>query len=29
VVLESTHYKALESVTIAQLNKHRFQGAVH
>jgi len=29
VILESTHSKALEFVTIAQLEKHRFQGAVH
>ncbi|MFS2036490.1 DUF2237 family protein [Polaromonas sp. CT11-55] len=29
VVLESTHSKALEFVTMAQLEKHRFQGAVH
>ena len=29
VVLESTHQRALEFVTLAQLEKHRFQGAVH
>ena len=29
VILESTHSKALEFVTLAQLEKHRFQGAVH
>jgi len=29
VILESTHCKALEFVTLAQLEKHRFQGAVH
>ena len=29
VVLEATHLKALEFVTMAQLQKHRFQGAVH
>lgn len=29
VILESTHSKALEFVTMAQLEKHRFQGAVH
>jgi uncharacterized protein (DUF2237 family) len=29
VILESTHAKALEFVTLAQLEKHRFQGAVH
>ncbi|MFC5522827.1 DUF2237 family protein [Polaromonas jejuensis] len=29
VILESTHRKVLEFVTLAQLEKHRFQGAVH
>ncbi len=29
VVLESTHAKALEFVTLAQLQKHRFHNAVH
>jgi len=29
VILESTHVKALEFVTMAQLEKHRFQGAEH
>lgn len=29
VILESTHLNALEFVTMAQLEKHRFQGAVH
>ena len=29
VILESTHSKALEFVTLAQLEKHRFLGAVH
>ncbi len=29
VVLESTHSKALEFVTLPQLEKHRFQGALH
>ncbi len=29
VVLESTHSKALEFVSLAQLEKHRFQGALH
>lgn len=29
VILESTHSKALEFVTLAQLEKHRFQRAVH
>jgi len=29
VILESTHSKALEFVSLAQLEKHRFQGAVH
>lgn len=29
VLLESTHLSALEFVTMAQLEKHRFQGAVH
>lgn len=29
VILESTHSKALDFVTLAQLEKHRFQGAVH
>jgi uncharacterized protein len=29
VVLEATHHKALEFVTLAQLQKHRFQGALH
>ncbi|MEO8387919.1 MAG: DUF2237 domain-containing protein [Polaromonas sp.] len=29
VILESTHSKALEFVTLAQLEKHRFQGALH
>lgn len=28
VVLESTHLSALKFVTIDQLNKHRFQGAL-
>jgi uncharacterized protein len=28
VVLESTHYKALEFVNMAQLQKHRFQSAL-
>ena len=29
VVLESTQLSALKFVTIEQLNKHRFQGALH
>lgn len=29
VILEATHAKALEIVTMAQLEKHRFQGAAH
>ena len=29
VVLESSHLSALKFVTIDQLNKHRFQGALH
>lgn len=29
VIMESTHWKALEFVTLAQLEKHRFQGALH
>lgn len=29
VVLESTHAGALQFVTLAQLEKHRFQGTVH
>lgn len=29
VILEATHAKALELVTMAQLEKHRFQGAAH
>jgi uncharacterized protein (DUF2237 family) len=29
VILEATHSNALEFVTLAQLEKHRFQGAVH
>lgn len=29
VILEATHLNALEFVTMAQLEKHRFQGAVH
>lgn len=29
VVLESTHAKALEFVTLAQLQKHRFLSALH
>ncbi len=29
VVLESTHSKALEFVTLAQLQKHRFHSALH
>jgi uncharacterized protein len=29
VVLESTHIKALEFVTEAQLEKHRFRNALH
>ena len=29
VVLESTHGKALEFVTLAQLEKHRFRAALH
>ncbi|MDI1273764.1 DUF2237 domain-containing protein [Polaromonas sp.] len=29
VVLESTHLRALEFVTRAQLEKHRFHGALH
>lgn len=29
VILEATHINALEFVTLAQLEKHRFQGAVH
>lgn len=29
VVLEATHHKTLESVTMAQLQKHRFSGALH
>ena len=28
VVLEATHHKALEFVLMAQLQKHRFQGAL-
>jgi uncharacterized protein (DUF2237 family) len=28
VVLESTHQKALEFVTLEQLQKHRLQGTV-
>lgn len=29
VVLESTHARALDFVSIVQLEKHRFQGTVH
>ena len=29
VVLESTHSRALAFVTLAQLEKHRFRGALH
>ena len=29
VVLEATHANALQFVTLAQLEKHRFQGTVH
>ena len=29
VILESTHLSALAFVTIEQLQKHRFQGALH
>lgn len=29
VILEATHTNVLEFVTLAQLKKHRFQGAVH
>ena len=29
VVLEATHHKALEFVTMTQLQKHRFLGATH
>jgi uncharacterized protein len=29
VVLESTHSRALEFVTLAQLEKHRFRNALH
>jgi uncharacterized protein (DUF2237 family) len=29
VVLESTHRRALEFVTLAQLEKHRFHNALH
>ena len=29
VVLEATHANALKFVTLAQLEKHRFQGTVH
>lgn len=29
VILEATHANVLEFVTLAQLEKHRFQGAVH
>ncbi len=29
VVLESTHQRALEFVTLAQLEKHRFRNALH
>jgi uncharacterized protein (DUF2237 family) len=29
VILASTHTKALEFVTMAQLEKHRYQGAEH
>ncbi len=29
VILEATHAKALDFVTMAQLEKHRFQGAAH
>ncbi len=29
VILESTHASALQFVTLAQLEKHRFQGTVH
>jgi uncharacterized protein (DUF2237 family) len=28
VVLEATHFSALKFVTLAQLEKHRFQGAL-
>lgn len=29
VILESTHANALKFVTLAQLEKHRFQGTIH
>ncbi|SFC56071.1 hypothetical protein SAMN05216344_12223 [Polaromonas sp. OV174] len=29
VILEATHYNTLKFVTLAQLEKHRFQGALH
>ena len=29
VILEATHANALQFVTMAQLEKHRFQGTVH
>lgn len=29
VILEATHVNALQFVTLAQLQKHRFQGTVH
>ena len=29
VVMEATHANALQFVTLAQLEKHRFQGTVH
>ncbi|MEP6589125.1 MAG: DUF2237 domain-containing protein [Polaromonas sp.] len=29
VILEATHMNALQFVTLAQLEKHRFKGAVH
>ena len=29
VILEATHTNVLKFVTLAQLEKHRFQGAVH
>ena len=29
VILEATHANALQFVTMAQLEKHRYQGAVH
>ena len=29
VILEATHANALQFVTLAQLEKHRFQGTVH